>query len=87
MDLVQDSRWLANKFPGVAVAFGLALRNAASGHDLVLVDTYLHYGVVDPAFAAPARIKAGESAIMVATNSYGYPTGRYIFLFFLALER
>jgi hypothetical protein len=63
-----DERWLQEKFPSHQVACGLAITNMTS-HMLNLVDTYLHYGLVDDGFAAPRIIETGAQAVMVAKNA------------------
>ncbi len=63
-----DDRWLHEKFPKHQVVCGMAVTNM-TGHRLNLVDTYLHYGLVDDSFPAPRAVEPGSQAIIVAKNA------------------
>ena len=66
MDL--DERWLQQRFPAHQVTCGLAVTNQTP-HRMSLIDTYLHYGAVDPSFPVPRAVEPGAQTIIVAKNS------------------
>ena len=53
MEMLYGTNFLAEKFSDVSVAFGVTIINETEEYELEHVNTYVHYGQIDPFYDIP----------------------------------